>query len=378
MTKICIDKQKLKITVNWPDLNPAIDYRKAPAPREDLKSRLGLDYYISDLLDGPKYVIDTLCLDTYINLIPATINRINEQQVVDAGLFQKFAAGETYYVVKTSNYGKRSKQTQTSIIPRAQYLSDTIDTEAQSNLKEEMKSLSASIQQADVILKGLSREHDQIKAKLDEKKHAKEDQQAQKRDIQKKVQTYEQHLRRLEQLKVELVEMRKRPEEEKAEITRMEEQIEQMADQEDALITNHAKYMEKVVEFFQERNKAAMLSYFMDTKNKAIETYAATQTENLNNAQKAMLSAKDQLLLAQRETKQYMEASKTAGNDLPEELREEFNDIVRKWKEEGLQISIIELENRIAEEEGKVAGIRYANADAMSHYQERKQTVGII
>lgn len=377
MTRFCVDKQKWKVTVNWPDLNPAIDYRKAPAPREDLKAKLGLDYYISDLLDGPKYVIDTLCLDTYINLIPATINRINEQQVVNAGLFQKFAAGETFYVVKTSNYGKKSKQTQTSIIPRAQYLSDTIDAEAQSNLKEEIKSLNASIQQADIILKELSREHDKIKAKLDEKKHAKEDQQAQKRDIQKKVQAYEQQLRKLEQNKVELVEKRKRPEEEKAEIIRMEKQIEQMADREDTLITNYAKYLEKVVEFFEKRNKAAMLSYFMDTKNRAIETYAATQTENLNNAQKAMYSAKDQLLLAQRETKQYMEASKTAGNDLPEEVREEFTDIVRKWKEEGLQITIIELDTRIAEEKGKVTAIRYANADAMSHYQERKQTASI-
>ncbi|KAI8647313.1 hypothetical protein BD408DRAFT_171311 [Parasitella parasitica] len=376
MTRICIDQHKMKINVSWPDLDPAVDYRRKPAPTEEIKAKLGMEYYVVDLLDGPKYVIDTLCQDANINLIPVTINPINEQAVVSANLFQKFVAGDTFYNTKTSIYGRRSKQTQTSIIQPARFLDNTIDTDAQANLKEEMRSLQASIQQADIILKELGREHDKIKAKLEEKKHLKEDQQSQKRDVQKRFQQYQQILRKLTQYKAELVDIRKRPEEQKAEIARMEKDVWRMADEEDILLMTYTKLLEKAIDEFEQRNKAAMLYHFMGVKSKTIESFANTQTENLNNARTAMNNAKNQYLTAKKETKEYMETSKTAGNDLPDELREEFNEVVLKWKqEEGLKVTLTELNNKIAEDEGKVSAIRYANADAMSHYQERKQAI---
>lgn len=378
MTKICIDQQNLEITINWPDLDPSEDYKRVPTPRADLQAKFGFDYYVSDLLDGPKYVIDTLCLDAYINLIPVTINYIDEQHVIDTGLFKKFAADDTFYTVNTSNYGRRTKQIQTNIIPEAQYLNNVTNTEAQIKLKEEMKFIIASIQQTDITLKDLNQEQNKIRGKLEEKKHVKEDQQAQLRDVQERIQKYKQQLRKLERLNVELVEKRNRFEEDKADIHILKEHVEKITDKEGGLIASQANYIEKVVKLFEKRNKAAMLSHFVDIKNQTVRINAAAQNESLNNAHKAMLSANDEFLNAQRETKEYMEAIKTAGNDLPEELREQFNDILRRWREEGVQTTIGELKDHIAREEGKIKGIRNVNTDTISHYNLRKQNVSIM
>ncbi|KAL7316093.1 Structural maintenance of chromosomes protein 5, variant 2 [Mucor circinelloides] len=377
MTSVLMDEMKLKINIAWPKLNPDQDYRKTPTPTENLRARLGMDYYISDLLDGPKYVVDTLCRDCYLNQTPVTVSRVNEKQIVESELFQRFIAGTTMYKVKSSLYGKKSKQTQTSTVPRAQYLGNAIDTQALSSLKEDMRSLQASKQQAEIIIKEFSREHDKIRELIAEKRHAKEDQQSQKRDIQKRVQNYEHQVRRCELYKTELIEMKKRPQEDRETIAQMERSVERMIDEEDAALKSYAKYMAKIVDLFEQRNKAAMLFHFMDSKNHAVETYAATQTENLNNAQRSLNQTKDAFLAAQRETKECMNATKNAGRDLPEELIEQYNEIVLKWKESegGLQTTLVELENRIAEENGKVAGIRFANSGAMEHYHDRKKNI---
>lgn len=378
MTKICIGQQNLGITINWPDLDSSEDYRRVPIPRTVLQAKFGFYGYVSDLLDGPKYVIDTLCFDACINSIPITINHIDEQYVVDTGPFKNFAADDTFYTLNTSNYSRRAKQIHTNIIPQAQYLNNVTNTEAQIKLKEEMKCIIASIQQTDITLKDLNQEQDKVREKLEEKKHAKEDQQAQMRDVQERIQKYEQQLRKLEQLNMELVEKRNRFEKDKVDINILKERVEEITDKEGSLIASQANYIEKAVELFEKRNKAAMLSHFMDIKNQTVRINAAAQNESLNNTHKAMLSANDQFLTAQRETKEYMEAIKTARNDLPEELREQFNDILRRWRVEGVQTTIGELKNHIAREEGKMKGIRNVNTDMISHYNQRKQNVSIM
>ncbi|KAL9554740.1 hypothetical protein MBANPS3_002683 [Mucor bainieri] len=377
MTDALYNQRKLKININWPDLDPSRDYRRPPVSVQELREKTGLDNFVAQILEGPKYVVETLCLESRIESIPVSASRINAQRVVDSGLFQKFTSGDTLYHTKNSIYGRRSRQTKTSIIPRPTFLGDSVDTEALTSLREEMRTIQANTQQCEVILKEIGREHDKINAELQEKKHAKEDQIAQKRDIQKRIQTYHQGLRRCETLKKELVELRKQPEECRDIIAEFEQSVERMIEEEDAALKNYAKYVTKVVESFEKRNKAAMLSHFMDSKNHAIQTYAATQTENLNNAQRNMNLFKDAFLKAQRETKLCMDATKNAGKNVPEDLIEEYNKILLKWRQAdgGLQTTLTDLENRIAEERGKVEGIRFANANAMEHYQDRKKKI---
>ncbi|GAN09223.1 P-loop containing nucleoside triphosphate hydrolase protein [Mucor ambiguus] len=377
MTNALYNQMKLKININWPDLDPGQDYRKTPTTTEELRAKTGLEHYVSDLLEGPKYLVDALCFECKLQLIPVSINRVNAQQIANSRLFQKFVSGDTFYKVKTSLYGKRSAQTQTTLIPRPQYLGDSIDSQAQASLKEDMRTIQANQQQTEVVLKEISREHDKIKADLAEKRHAKEDQQSQKRDVQKRIQTYEQGLRRCEMYRKELVEMRKRPKEDREAIAQLEQLVERMVEEEDAALKNYAKYVTKIIDLFEERNKAAMLSHFMDSKYHAIGTYAATLTENMDNAQRSLGLFKDALLQAQRETKECMTATKDAGRDVPEDLIEEYNEIVLKWRqaEGGLQTTLVELESHIAEAKGKVAGIRFANANAMEHYQDRKKNI---
>ncbi|KAK4514210.1 54S ribosomal protein L2 mitochondrial [Mucor velutinosus] len=377
MTSILFDQMKLKININWPDLDPNHDYQKPCANIDQLKARTGLEHFISEILEGPKYVVDTMCLECHLDKIPVSLNRVDAKAIVDSGLFQKFTTGDTFYNVKTSLYGRKSTQTKTSVIPPPHFLGNSVDTEALASLKEEMRGIQASQQQGEINLKEISREHDTIKAAMAEKRHAKEDQQSQKRDVQKRIQVYEHALRRCETYKKELVEMRKRPEEDKEAIAQLEQSVERMIEEEDAALKNHAKYVTKVIGLFEERNKAAMLSHFMDSKDHAINAYASSQTENLEEAKRNLNIFKNAFLQAQRETKECMNATKNAGRDLPEDLIEEYNEIVLKWRqaEGGLQTTLIELESRIAEEQGKVAGIRFANANAMDHYQDRKKSI---
>ncbi|CAO3651727.1 unnamed protein product [Mucor fragilis] len=380
MTRVLLDQMKLKINISWPDLNPGHDYQKPITNVEQLRARTGLEHFVSEILEGPKYVVDTMCLECHLDKIPVSMNRIDAKAIVDSGLFQKFTTGDTLFNVKTSLYGRKSKQTKTSIIPPPYFLGNSIDSEAQASLKEKMRDVQASQQQAEIVLKEISREHDKINAALAEKRHAKEDQQSQKRDVQKRLQNYEHAVRKCEVYKKELVEMRKRPQEDRATIDGMEQLVERLIEEEDAALKSYAKHVAKVVDLFEERNKAAMLSHFMDSKNHAIQTYAETQTENLNNAERSLGLFKNAFLLAKRETKQCMDATKNAGRDLPEDLIEEYNEIVLKWKqcEGGLQTTLVALESRIAEERGKVAGIRFANANAMDHYQDRKKSVSLF
>jgi hypothetical protein len=88
-----------------------------------------------------------------------------------------------------------------------------------------------------------------------------------------------------------------------------------------------------------------------------------------------MTAAKREYAVAERATKAYMEECSSAGQNLPENLDEAYKEIVSRWKQAGLDITLDELEEKIAEEEGRAEAIRFANPDAMRNYTNRKAEV---
>ena len=99
--------------------------RRSPCTEDELRNKYKMDHFASDLLVGDRMVIDYLCKDKQLHLFPVALKRAHEEELVNHSPFQKFCIDNTYYNVKTSSYGRRSKQTSTSFVRSAEYFGDT-------------------------------------------------------------------------------------------------------------------------------------------------------------------------------------------------------------------------------------------------------------
>ncbi|RCI03711.1 Structural maintenance of chromosomes protein 5, partial [Rhizopus stolonifer] len=296
--------------------------------------------------------------------------------IVNSNIFRKFAIGQTFYNVKTSIYGKKSKQTTTTSVRPATYLGNSVDVEARTQLTEQIRTIQGNMQQTDVEIKELHVEHDRIKQLLEELKHKKEDLQARKRDIQIQLQRYEKFKHRLQMTRSELEELKKKPEEDKRKIRELEESIQGLLENEERVLDRYQQALAECIKLYEKRNIAHIESAFYDAKHTAARNYRKEHASVLEGAERNLSAAKKDYMIAEKETRRAMEACKEAGHELPEELDEAFKEIVTKWKEEGgLDITSEDLESKIAEEKGKAEGIRFANPHAMKHYEERKREI---
>lgn len=238
-----------------------------------------------------------------------------------------------------------------------------------------MQDIQASIQQADVILKEYQVEYDGYRRRIQELKHQKDDLQSQKRDIQIAVNRYKQQVFKIDNLKAELVELQKKPEEYLAQIRQIEEQLVGFKAKEVDLIKKYVVVMRKYVDCYERRNIYGLQYIHSSAKYDAIRSYAKEQTEQLREAEGFLADSKKQQALANREVSHCMEKCRTAGANLDESLQPRFAEILEAWKEGTIQDSLQSLEDKITEEKGRAEAIRFANPDAMKHYEERKTEV---
>lgn len=253
-----------------------------------------------------------------------------------------------------------------------------VDQEARKAAQEEVRTLQAQLQQADVVIKEYNAEHDKAKQTQQELKHKKEDLQVQKRDIQTMAQNYKRRLVRLEQTRADLTEALKSPEELHNLINRLQEKSEVFKSNEETQMKNYIRALTNYVDCYETRNIYKLQNVHASGKLSSIRNYFKTQNSRLAEAEKSLADAKKQYQLAQREAQIYKRESETAGANLDDDLRTIFQEILRKWKEEGPLQTLEVLEGTIREEEGKLEGIRFANPNAMKHYEERKVEVCII
>jgi hypothetical protein len=114
----------LKLNVAWPD-DISDESIRSPVTEEELRTKYKMDHFVINLLEGEKHVLRYLCKECKLHLIPLALQRSREEEIVNTDAFQKFCVGKTYYNVKKSDYGKRSKQTSTSPIRDAELIGDS-------------------------------------------------------------------------------------------------------------------------------------------------------------------------------------------------------------------------------------------------------------
>lgn len=119
-----VDEQHLRLNVAWPDLQ-SDDVLKTNISLSELKQKYDMDHFIVDLIDCKPLVLRYLCLDSKINMTPVALNCSKEQQLANSGVFRKFFVGSTYYNVKQSPYGRKSNQTSTTVIRKAEIIGDS-------------------------------------------------------------------------------------------------------------------------------------------------------------------------------------------------------------------------------------------------------------
>lgn len=211
-----------------------------------------------------------------------------------------------------------------------------------------------------------------------ELKHKKEDLQAQKRDIQIALQNYMRKIKRLEQAKSELEEAKKSPEQLKRNIEKLQEKADTIKAQSEVHLKNYIRTLKNYVDIFETHNIYKLQHTHATAKHAAARNYFMSQNARLSEAEQGLANAQKEYTLAARAARLYKEECETAGGDLDDNLRPQFQEILRKWKEEGTLETAESLETQIQELTGKVAGIRYANPNAMAHYEERKLEVIVL
>jgi hypothetical protein len=98
-----------------------------PVPAENLKT-MGLDGYVSDLLQGPDPVLAMLCAERSIHTSAVGLNDISDgqyQRILAGGKINNFAAGRSLYrVTRRKEYGPKAESTRTSQFERGKYWTD--------------------------------------------------------------------------------------------------------------------------------------------------------------------------------------------------------------------------------------------------------------
>lgn len=245
-------------------------------------------------------------------------------------------------------------------------------------MKEEIRIIEANMQQTLVERKGYDSEYDQIKRRLQELKHEREDLSAQKRDVQRAVQKYNVLKDKLEQMKTDLEDLKKKPDEDKRAIEGLKDQLVQLSNKEEVLLDQYMSALSRITKSYEDRLIASMQYFYLEEKHNAMRIFNRNHTTELEEARKRLDIAKREYKLAENETKKYMEECKHAGRGLPEELMDDFKAIVKEWKEGNLNVTLADLEQKIVEKEGEHAGIRFANPNAMKNYEDRKLKVKFL
>lgn len=117
-----MDEQRLKVNVSWPSVGNEV--LQTPTSEADLQSKYSMDHYASGLLEGDPHVMRYLGAAAKISAIPLALNHSREEEIANSGIFRKFCVGQTFYNVKVSDYGRKSKQTSTTPIRNSQFLGE--------------------------------------------------------------------------------------------------------------------------------------------------------------------------------------------------------------------------------------------------------------
>ncbi|CAO3703824.1 unnamed protein product [Rhizopus stolonifer] len=369
--RIIINEKKLRVTTAWPDQFPN-NVLKTPTSAEELRQRFKLEHYMVDLLQAPEFLLKYLCLEKKINLVPVSLQMIDEERIVNSGVFRKFTAAQNYYNVKPNKYSNNF-QTEVNVLRPAQLLNDSIDSEFRSSLIEKCKTHHANILQCDQDTKELAKEAESIKQTIQELESEKNDLQHKKRDVVLDSQKYERAKRLLEQKLVEFRELENEPEKDKARIDQFKAKLQELLDEETVTLLRFTDLSHDLAAIFKSHSRRQLEVVETSARYETMKLYIRSQQTALNEAQSMLAGYKREHDARAKRVSIYMTEARNAGRGLSGELKDAFKEIVTQFKDGGETEfkTLEELGLKIAEKEGEADAINFANPNAMKHYEER-------
>ncbi|KAF7723238.1 Structural maintenance of chromosomes protein 5 [Apophysomyces ossiformis] len=369
-TRETVDKMGLRLTVGWPDTVQRSDI-ETPMTDEELKRRYGLDHFVVNLLTGPQIVLDYLCVQAKINLMPVSLNVVNEAKLADEGTFMRYIMNDSVYETKRYSYGTGGNQTTVRKIRRATLLTDSASREAKAKIMSSIEELNKQISEIDQRSENFRSQMNQLRHQKEEYNHKKEDLQTQKRDLSQRHVQWEKGMRALQHLKEDLVRKKNRPDDDDQEIKRFEETVISEAVRRGRLAVKQKELVTRYVESVLKRNVVSLEALQSAAKLDCVKLFSRKQMEKLNQAK---IEHQEAARITEERKKKalgyYREAQK-AGENIMEELAEEFKEIFEKWSRDDHIETQIELEDAINAAQARANALKSSAPGAMEQYKAR-------
>ncbi|KAI6252385.1 hypothetical protein MCOR07_009791 [Pyricularia oryzae] len=180
--------KEMNLSVNIRTCTTPLQSFRPPLSNENL-TRLGLDGFAIDFIDGPGPVLAMLCADKQLHKFAVGKRGVSDQQyerLIQPDGVGSFAAGEHYYkTTRRAEYGPQAVSTMTNAIRPGRFWTDQpVDAEEKNRLKqklnevmEELTALSDRKRELDTRTQALDSKHDEISQELRELRAAKSEQQ---------------------------------------------------------------------------------------------------------------------------------------------------------------------------------------------------------
>ncbi|KAI9271589.1 P-loop containing nucleoside triphosphate hydrolase protein [Phascolomyces articulosus] len=369
-TKEVVDNLNLRLTVSWPDkINQ--DRVKPMMSREDLQRNFGMDCFLSELLEGPKILIDYLCSETRINLVPLTLKNADERLLADSGKFRRFGIQDNLYEVKTYSYGRGGNQVQVRKCWVSDYLKNKVDTQAMSKVKDEIHSLTESKKELYMEAETIQNDYNKKRQRLTELRHEKDDKRQQKKDIIFQKQRWEKEKQKIESYEYQLEGLRNAPQDDNEMMDRYKDQLANQITRRAHLAGIYTDHLKNSTKCVLDRNVAQLELMQAKAKQNFVEDFSRRQSTALGQAEQGFRQAQAESRQKKAIAQRFQRDAEAAGRDLDDEQKEEFNAIKEKWHEEGLGQTVIELEDAIQAEKAKAETLKASNPNAMAQYEQR-------
>ncbi|KAI9286759.1 P-loop containing nucleoside triphosphate hydrolase protein [Umbelopsis sp. AD052] len=374
-TSEIIDKQRLKVNVGWPGQINTNAF-SPPVPLQKLRETFKLEHYLADLVELPPIVRAYLCQLTVIHAIPISLNPANEAMISESGKFRRYIVEDTMYEVRKYSYGSGGQQTSTRKIRKAEYLSNSVDTQIKTRTENELKTLLQQQKEATESKTSMRNKERKLKQTQQEIQELREAALTKKKEINKVLQKYDARKLKLEGKRIDLAEAQSKPAEDQIEIAQLEQHLKRDVLKRVELSNRYTTILESdYIPATLKRNEHELGIFQIKAETVYFNQIYESRTQSLKDAQVKYNVADTEYREAKNKAKKAYEVAKRAGDELREQVSSdesaEYAELFRKFQNEEVEISLTQIEDEINSEQAKADALRAANPRAMEHYGQR-------
>ncbi|CAO3590457.1 unnamed protein product [Absidia cylindrospora] len=365
-----VDKQGLRLTASWPGDIDIASTMKTPCSDQELKDSFGLDHFVINLLEGPPIVLAYLCQQLYINTFPIGLQNVDIERIVERSSYVRFAVGGNMYRVKKYSYGRGGSQTTVRPTGSAKILTDTMDKELYEQKLNDLKELQVMANTIESEIQLLNTRKQEYNQKLQELKHKRDDKRALRQDMMDAHNKWEGQKRRTKRLQDDLEAKKAEPVGMEQEIANIYEEILVEAKRRGKLVMQYRKTVESYVNKVMQRNKLALQSLSSLGKLEAMNTFSKSQQLHVKEATQLYNQARAHTQNCKAIARRHFDSANKAGQDLSEDLQDEFKKICEAWKTNGLDKTHNEIEDEIQGLQAKSDALKMINPLAATTYEK--------